>query len=68
MSENRKRMNPRQHTPLRVPNGWSDEARRFVIQLEEILDDIYRRTGRIRFEDLDPALQKRIEDLEGDGT
>lgn len=30
-----------QHEPLRVPQGWTEQARAFVIQLERIIDRIY---------------------------
>jgi len=41
-----------QRQPLPVPSSMSD-MRRFVQALEEILDDIYRRYGRLRAADLD---------------
>lgn len=31
----------RQHEPLRVPEGWRDQERSLVIQLDRILDNIY---------------------------
>lgn len=31
----------RQHAPLRVPKGWTGEARALVLQLERLLDEIY---------------------------
>lgn len=40
-----------QRQPLPVPSTMSD-MRRFVQALEEILDDIYRRYGRLRAADL----------------
>ena len=54
-----------QHDPLRVPKGWGQQERALVVQLDEILDDIYRRFGRLRFEDLGKGLRKRIADDEG---
>ena len=33
--------NVRQHQPLRVPQGWTGQDRALVIQLENILDEIY---------------------------
>ena len=33
----------RQHPPLRVPEGWQGQSRALIIQLEQILDDIYAR-------------------------
>ena len=41
-----------QRQPLPVPKSM-DEMKRFVQALEEILDDIYRRYGRLRAADLD---------------
>lgn len=31
----------RQHEPLRVPDGWKEQDRTFVIQLERLIDEIY---------------------------
>ena len=31
----------RQHQPLRVPNGWTDQEKAFVIQIERLLEEIY---------------------------
>lgn len=53
-----------QHEPLRVPEGWGAKEKRFVAQLEEILDDLYRRFGRLKMSDLGSALQKRIIEAE----
>ena len=44
-----------QHPPLRVPQGWNTEDRRFVIQLEGILEDLYRQVR---------LLQKRVTAIE----
>lgn len=41
-----------QHQPLRVPDGWSQSEKWLVVQLEELFDDIYRRFGRLRAEDM----------------
>ena len=41
-----------QYPQLRVPQGWSGQEKQFVVQLEEIFDDIYRRYGRLRIEDM----------------
>lgn len=54
-----------QHEPLRVPESWGTQEKRFVAQLEEILDDIYRRFGRLKETDLGGALRKTISDAEG---
>lgn len=40
MSEKRHMI--RQHEPLRVPHGWGEPGRSFVMQLERIFDDIYK--------------------------
>ena len=49
-----------QHEPLRVPDNWNMQEKRFVAQLEEVLDDIYKRFGRLREEDLGENLRKTI--------
>lgn len=55
-----------QHEPLRVPANWGGQEKKLIVQLEEILDDIYRRFGRLRLEDLRPDLRKTIiESTEG---
>ena len=53
-----------QHQPLRVPQDWS-QLRSMISQLEEILDDIYRRFGRLRVQDLGKDLRQFLEDTEG---
>lgn len=53
------------HEPLRVPQGWNQQERAFVVQMEEILDDIYRRFGRLRVQDLGKDLKKIVEDVTG---
>lgn len=47
----------RGHEPLRVPEGWNGQSRALVVQLEHLLDDIYRRFGRLRMEDLSEELR-----------
>lgn len=49
-----------QHEPLRVPAGWGTQEKRFIAQLEETFDDIYRRFGRLRLEDMSESLQKEF--------
>lgn len=49
-----------QHEPLRTPSSWTDQERRFVSQLEEIFDDIYRRFNRIRLSDLNSDLRETV--------
>ena len=43
-----KRPAQHQHEALRVPKGWVGEDKSLVIQLENILDDIYWRIGTLR--------------------
>lgn len=50
-----------QHEPLRVPSPWGQQERRFVVQLEEILDDLYRRFNRLRLTDFTPKVQEEIQ-------
>lgn len=49
-----------QHEPLRVPTGWGDQEKRFIVQLEEILDDLYRRFNRIKLSDLGSELKTTV--------
>ena len=51
----------RQHEPLRVPDGWGAKEKRLIAQLEEILDDIYSRFGRLKITDMSKPLQNDIE-------
>ena len=52
-----------QYEPLCAPAAWGEEGRRFVNRLTEILDDIYRRYGRLGIRDVDAAFQGTIGDL-----
>lgn len=54
-----------QHQPLRVPVSFDKHGKALVFQLDEIFDDIYRRFGRLRMEDMGKAFQNRIADDEG---
>ena len=54
-----------QHQPLRVPSGWDKQEKMLIVQLDEIFDDIYKRFGRLRFEDMGKDFRQRIEDDEG---
>ncbi len=54
-----------QYEPLNVPSDWSEAGKKFVVRLSEIFDDIYRRFGRLRLEDLAPGVRKTIKDTEG---
>ena len=49
-----------QHQPLRTPAGWTADETRLIAQLEEILDDLYRRFNRLRLEDLGESLRRSI--------
>ena len=54
-----------QHQPLRTPAGWDKQEKALIVQLDEIFDDIYRRFGRLRLEDMGSAFRKQLEDDEG---
>ena len=49
-----------QHQPLRTPEGWNRQERMLLVQLDEILDDIYRRFGRLKLSDMSEAVQNGI--------
>jgi len=55
--------NIRQHQPLRVPQGWVDQERSLVIQLERLFDDIYKRFGRLTRDDLGKALNDLLDQM-----
>ena len=57
---NQRAASVRQHEVLRVPQGWKDQDRALVIQIERILDDLYTKFGRIRLTDLADELQEVI--------
>lgn len=57
-----------QHEPLRAPAGWSVQEKRFVAQLEELFDDIYKRYNRLRMEDMSPAFRKSFKQIMDDGA
>ena len=52
----------RQHEPLRIPEGWEGQARSLVTQLELMMDDIYRRLGKLK-EEID-ELKERVDSIE----
>jgi len=57
-----------QHQPLRVPEGWVKQERALIVQLDEIFDDIYRRFGRLRLEDMGDKLKQWFSDADGNFT
>jgi hypothetical protein len=54
-----------QHQPLRTPAGWDKQEKALIVQLDETFDDIYRRFGRLRMEDMGKKFRKQIADDEG---
>ena len=54
-----------QHQPIRCPTNWGKQERVMLAQLEEILDDIYKRFGRLRMKDMGEAFRNQISDDEG---
>lgn len=58
MNNNRKRIP--QHEPLRVPRKWGPEERSFVIQLENILNDIYKHFLPLESKDFSDALLEEL--------
>ena len=41
-----------QHQPLRVPSSFDRQGKQLVIQIDELLDDIYKRFGRLGMKDM----------------
>jgi len=56
----------RQHEPLRTPDGWTGQNKMLVAQMEEMLDDIYRRLGKLK--DADKTIDGSITTLSGSVT
>lgn len=57
-----------QHEPLRVPDGWNAGEKKLIAQLEEILDDLYRRFNRLKLTDLSKSLRTTIINTEDSVT
>lgn len=56
----------KQHEALRVPMGWKEQDKALIGQLERIFDDIYKRFGRLAWEDFGEKLQGKITGIEDD--
>ena len=52
-----------QHEPFRIPSNWGTQERKFIAQLEETFDDIYKRFGRLRLEDMSKTFRKSWKDM-----
>lgn len=50
-----------QHQPLRVPARWDKQEKALIIQLDEILDDLYRRFGRLGMQDMSKKFRLTID-------
>lgn len=55
-----------QHQPLYAPKGWNEEEKRFVRTLQGILEDIYKRYGRLGMNDLSKVFRGAVNGLESD--
>jgi hypothetical protein len=53
------------HVPVRVPSNWAGEARGMVIQLNDMLDDIYAKINKLR-QDVEELKQEDEEDVNED--
>lgn len=65
MSDKPKYSTIQQHQPLYAPKGWNEEEKRFVRTLQGILEDIYKRYGRLGLSDLSKVFRGTVEGLEG---
>lgn len=54
----------RQYAPLKTPSHWDEEEKRFVRQLCDTLDDIYKRYGRLSLNDLNEGFRGTVTGLE----
>ena len=62
MSEReRKRSYIRGHEPLRVPQGWNEQDKQLIVQLERLFDNIFQRFGRLRRKDLGEELNTELD-------
>lgn len=50
-----------QYQPLRVPASFDTQGKQFIVQLNEILDDIYRRFGRLGMSDMSKKFRMTID-------
>lgn len=57
-----------QHEPLRVPQGWNEQDRSLVIQIERVHDDIYKHFKPLTIKDFSPeliaALKAKMEEID----
>ena len=53
----------RHHETLPVPAKWKDDEKHFAYKLEQVLDDIYQRFGKIRLKDLDETVRAQLQDI-----
>lgn len=56
----RKQETIRQHESIRVPQGWTEQDKALIGQLERIFDDIYKRFGRLDWTDFGENLKNGI--------
>lgn len=49
-----------QYEPLRVPSSWDAQGKGFAVRLQDILDDIYKRFGRLNAMDFTPEVRQEI--------
>lgn len=66
MSDKPKYSTIQQHQPLYAPKGWNEEEKRFVRTLQGILEDIYKRYGRLGLSDLSKVFRGTVNGLESD--
>lgn len=52
----------KQHQPLRTPNGWKEQEVSLVIQIDRLLDDVYKMLGNT--EKKLKELEERVANLE----
>jgi hypothetical protein len=54
-----------QHEQIRVPEGWSQQERMLVTQMNNIFTDIYKRFGRLGLKDLNKDVRGIVENVDG---
>ena len=53
------------HVPVRIPEGWNGQSKSMVIQVNDLIDDLYRRVNNLQKEV--EKLKNSEEEEEGDG-
>ena len=56
----------KQHEVVRVPQGWTEQDKALIVQLNRIFDDIYKRYGRLGMDDIGKGVKEILAELQED--